>query len=559
MTTRIRIMPTALRRACLMLVVCGALLPGQAGFAAGIWAPLANPPPAPVQLMLLLSDGTVMAAGVGSNTWFKLTPDTSGNYVNGTWTTLASMANTRLFYSSAVLQDGRVFVAGGELGTGGFASEVYNPLTDTWTSAGSGPNNEFFSDSMSKILPNGNMLVAPVAPSQIRTLIYNPTSNTWATGVNALGSQNEASWVKLPDDSILTVDKGTQNSERYIPATGQWIADANVPVQLYEPLGRELGAALLLPDGRAFFLGGTGNTALYIPTGNTNPGTWVAGPNIPAGLTTPDAPAAMMVNGKILCAVSPLLFCCDVNGNNVFPVPTSFYEYDPSAGAIGAFTQVSSPTGGLTDNVRTFVTAMLDLPNGRVLYSNRTGLFVYQPDGVPLAAGKPTISTISTNPDGTFHLTGTLFNGISEGAAYGDDFQMDTNYPLVRMRVGSIVIYARTHDWSSTSVQTGSQIVSTEFTLPIEVFGAGYTLEVVANGIGSDPMSFAGPVWVDFNHSGFQVGSFDFPWSTLTQGRDVVQAGGTIMIKGNASSPETLTISTPMTLVAIGGPATIGQ
>src|ERR1017187_5338352 len=96
----------------LMLIVWGLLTSWRAE--AGTWSPLAPAAPGPVQLMLLLSDGTVMAASAGANGWYRLAPDIHGSYVNGTWSSLASMHDTRLYYSSDVLRDGRVFVAGGE-------------------------------------------------------------------------------------------------------------------------------------------------------------------------------------------------------------------------------------------------------------------------------------------------------------------------------------------------------------------------------------------------------------------------------------------------------------
>ena len=34
---------------------------------------------------------------------------------------------------------------------------------------------------------------------------------------------------------------------------------------------------------------------------------------------------------------------------------------------------------------------------------------------------------------GTYFVSGTQFNGLSHGAAYGDDYQSDTNFPLVRI------------------------------------------------------------------------------------------------------------------------------
>jgi hypothetical protein len=457
--------------------------------AAGTWIPLTQTAPESINTMLLLPDGTVMAAGGSDNTWYRLTPDNQGSYVNGTWSTLASMHDTRLYFSSDVLTNGRVFVAGAEYGTGTNSAEVYDPLSDTWTMAPPPPAGQnLFYDSISKILPNGNVLVAPVNPATYGgTVIYVAASNSWASGPTLYRGyyQDEASWVKLPDDSILTIDPFGTNSERYIPSLNQWINDAGVPVEVYDPYGSEMGAGFLLPDGRAFFLGATGNTAFYTPSGNTNMGAWQAGPVIPNGQGTPDAPAAMMVNGNILCAVSPTPISSDH-----FPSPTSFYEFDPVA---NSFNQVNGPTG-LTFGSSTYILRMLDLPDGNVLLSTSgSQLYIYEPSGAPLAAGKPAILDISTNNDGSFHLTGTLLNGISEGAAYGDDAQMDSNYPLVRLTnsLSGNVYYARTFGWNSTGVMPGNAIVSTEFALPAGLPAGDYSLVAVANGISSDPVPFS--------------------------------------------------------------------
>ena len=45
-------------------------------------------------------------------------PGRGGDYANGTWSPLAPMTDSRLYYASAVLADGRVFVAGGEYHNG---------------------------------------------------------------------------------------------------------------------------------------------------------------------------------------------------------------------------------------------------------------------------------------------------------------------------------------------------------------------------------------------------------------------------------------------------------
>src|SRR5258706_7212899 len=152
-------------------------------------------------------------------------------------------------------------------------------------------------------------------------------------------------------------------------------------------------------------------------------------------------------------------------------------------------------------------------------------------------------------------------NGISEGAAFGDDAQMDSNYPLVRLTDGSgNVYYARTFNWSSTGVMTGNRLVSTRFTVPLNVPSGPLSLIVVANGISSNPVSFSGPVWVDFNYAGFfQFGNFAFPYKTLAQGVSAAPPRGMIKIRTAGSTTETMTISNAMTLVAVRGSATIGR
>ena len=86
-----------------------------------------------------------------------------------------------------------------------------------------------------------------------------------------------------------------------------------------------------------------------------------------------------------------------------------------------------------------------------------------------------------------YKITGTQFNGLSEGAMYGDDFQSATNYPLVRIVNNTThhVFYCRTHGHSTMGVATGSKNVSTLFDVPAGIELGASTLYVVANGIPS--------------------------------------------------------------------------
>ena len=470
-----------------LYIIIFLVLQVYSGFSQGSWAPLNNQAPLKNKgVMLLLSDGTVMAkSGNSSNdstsaNWIKLTPDQQGSYLNGTWSLLEPMHHTRLYFSSQVLMDGRVYVAGGEYGTGRSSAEIYDPLKDAWTMLTSPGIN--VSDANSEILPDGRVLQAIVGNN--KTVIYDPKSNTFSAGPTPNKNMNESSWVKLRDNSILFVGMNSFSSLRYIPSSNKWVQDANVPVMLYDPYGSETGAGFLLPNGKAFFIGSTNVTAYYTPSGDSTMGVWEKGPNLPSGLGAPDAAAAMLVNGKILCALSPI-----ADSANHFKKPTIFYEFDYLS---NQFKQILAPDENSFMNIPCYVTNMLDLPDGNVLYASQGSMdyYVYRPEGSPLAQGKPVISQIVQTTCDSFFATGTLFNGISEGASYGDDWQMNTNYPIIRLRSGSDVYYLRSYNWNSTGVQRWNLSDTAFFALPKGLPLSSFEIEVVANGNSSDPIPF---------------------------------------------------------------------
>ena len=90
---------------------------------------------------------------------------------------------------------------------------------------------------------------------------------------------------------------------------------------------------------------------------------------------------------------------------------------------------------------------------------------------------------------GSYQIYGFLFNGVTQGAAYGDDVQASTNFPLVRITNlnTSHVFYSRTHDHSSMAVASHA-LVSTHFDVPSDQERGPSLLQVVANGIASRPV-----------------------------------------------------------------------
>lgn len=465
--------------------------------AQGTWTPLLNSPTnISGGYMVLLTDGTVLAKssdgggdGIG-NIWSKLTPNSTGSYINGTWSTITPMNNTRLYFSTQILRDGRVYVVGGEYGTGGSAGEIYDPVANTWTAtpfpaltAGNA-----VLDANSKLLPDGRVLQSVVQVGggiySDSMVIYDPALNTYTTGPTSLNSFDESSWTLLPDSSILFVDFSAQTSERYIPSMNQWIADANLPVAIYDSFDGEMGCGVLLPNGKVIFFGSSGHTAIYTPSGNMMPGTYIAGPDIPNGNGTTDAPAAMMVNGKILMAASPA-----PASSSSYPSPTQFYEYDYVA---NAFTLVSAPGGGSSLPTPVYTTNFLNLPDGNIIFTEQgtTQYYVYTPSGSPIAAGIPTASSVLYEACNTFGVTGMLFNGISEGSAYGDDFQEASNYPLVRLSNSTHVYYGRTFKWNRIAVMTGTAADTVQFSVPAGFLAGTYSLQIVANGFASSSITF---------------------------------------------------------------------
>jgi len=456
------------------------------------WQPLNNQPSFNASIPLLLTDGTVMVQDVGARPWWKLTPDNTGSYVNGTWTRLASLppGYAPYAFASAVLSDGRVIVEGGEYNffqidwtTQG---AIYDPTTDKWTRVAPPGGWNILGDAESVVLPNGTFMVANCCSFPPEAALLDSTTLTWTlTGTNKQDSYDEEGWTLLPDGTVLTVDteSGTStHAEKYLPESGKWVSAGSTGVLLADPGSAEIGPAVLRPNGTVFATGansnGAGHTAIYhSPSDRTQPGRWVPGPDIPDGNDMGDAPAALLPNGNVLCDTNP----------GIANPPTTFYEFDGSK-----FIQVPGPPNAAQDNTESG--SMLVLPTGQIFFTDGSSdVEIYTSNGKPQAAWRPTITEVSgkLKRGGSYRITGTQFNGLSQGAMYGDDAQMASNYPLVRItnRASGHVFYARTHHHSTMGVATGTKVVSTHFDVPAGMETGSSDLVVVANGISSIPVA----------------------------------------------------------------------
>ena len=468
------------------------------------WAPLNTQPSFAADTMLLLTDGTVMVHELNTSHWHRLTPDSSGSYVNGSWSTLASLpdnngiptskggpTNAPLYFASAVLGDGTVFVAGGENNTGKadaeiLTAQIYDPLSDVWTAIATPPGWTGIGDAPTCVLPDGRLLIGSFDSSA--NALFDPKTQIWQAGGTKADSCSEETFTLMPNGNVLTVEcSNVPNAEQYIPSSNRWVSANSTPATLPQACPgfvAEIGPAILLPDGRVFAIGATGATALYTPDPDaTKAGTWASGPSLVDSHNNPsfpmDTPAALLPNGKVLFASAPGPPCD-------YPSPTTFFLYDPSTNTTSVEISPSngdgSPFGG----------RMLLLPTGQVLYSaSRKDIEIYTPD----AGGDPSWKPVVTNfPDtlivGKAHtISGTQFNGLSQACSYGDDAQMATNYPIVQLKSGSKIYFLRSSNHSTMGVATGNATVSTNIFVPTNVPTGPAIMTVIANGIASDPVS----------------------------------------------------------------------
>ncbi len=474
------------RRFALLLAASFAALPSLA--AAQTFTNLTHQPPDGVIITMQMTDGTVLAQGSNDSDWWKLTPDIKGSYVNGTWSRMADLPSGYSPYAQAeaVLADGRLIISGGEYNFNQFSftnqTAVYDPLANKWTMIDPPKGWTNIGDSPEIVLPDGRFVLGYKFKTKMAAL--DPKTLTWtplpSKGKN--GEHAEEGWVLLPDGSFLTVDvKSHPESERYVPETGKWLDEGSTIVDLrgpqnccgtciqygpknkcYDPPG-ETGAAIRRPDGTIFATGAmpdgqnTAHTAIWTPPSKGNKkGRWTPGPDFPNGDEAFDDPVSILPNGNVLAE--------GYSG--------ALYEFDGKHLTREPF----NSAGGI----------LMPLPTGEVLVG---GFAVYKSTGTYQPSWAPTISAFpSTVARGSsYQISGTQFNGLNQGAAYGDEFDTHTNYPLVRITNNATghVFYARTHDHSSMGIATGSAIIMTNFDVPSAAETGASKLEVVANGIPS--------------------------------------------------------------------------
>ncbi len=536
------------------------------------WTPLNNQPGANVGVMLQLRDGRILVHEEqqgNSRIWFILTPDATGSYLNGTWSSGGELPSgySPWFFGSQVLLDGKtIAVEGGEYNNGASAWTNLGALgtisgsSITWTSNSPPSGWANIGDAESIILPDGTYMQADCCTQQ-NALFDGP--NSWTeTGSVKQSNNDESGFTILTNDLILTVDAKadspcdtTTGSELYDQTTGVWSCGPNTPVMLYNPNDEELGAAVLMYNNKVFQSGGNVvATAIYDVASNT----WAAGPTPAGGLDQADGPSALEPNGNVLAMMSP----------GLFQSGCQFVEYNPTTNSLA-----DAPNPEHCPSDSSYVGHLMILPTGQIMFTDFSGTVeIYTPASGIVSGVAPTITSVSSSinsPSTDNSLSGTQLNGLTQNNAYGDDYQGDTDYPLVKLvevNAPNTVYFATTHNETTHSIAPSTS-VTTEFDVPTGLPAGSYNLYVITNGIASAPVTVTVVASADFsltaNPTSLSIAQGGTGTSTITvvpengfSGSVTLSASGLPSGVTAQFSPNPATSTSTLTLTVSGGAAT---
>lgn len=262
-----------------------------------------------------LANGKVLVAGgfhipqTPGSVEFNLASTELYDPVSDTWTPAGSLATARSAHTATLLPNGKVLVVGGySWGTGiSIASaELYDPVADAWTSAGnmSVARNYFTATLLrdGKVLVVGGMDGAGIINASAE--LYDPANNSWSPAASLVTARYLHSTTLLANGKVLVSGgrEGTPSlasAELYDPATDSWTQTGSLATV------RSGHSSNILPSGKVLVAGGDNefglisSAELYDPVNET----WSSAGNLSiartghSSITTLLPTAMVMVTG----------------------------------------------------------------------------------------------------------------------------------------------------------------------------------------------------------------------------------------------------------------------
>jgi len=251
----------------------------------------------------LLPNGKVLVAG--GNLGYSLALNSAELFDPATnaWTPTGSLGTSRTNQTATLLPNGKVLAVGGWEDTGGAtaptaSAEIYDPSLGTWTPTGR--MNTARAGHTATLLQGGKVLitggdssgVAPGASAEI----YDTSSGTWSSTGSMGTARAGHTATLLPNGTVLVAGGWYSNAEVYTPATGTWTPTGSLGT------ARKDHASILLQSGDVLVVGGSNNSdplataEIY----NFSSGTWTAAGSLSAARI--GHTATLLPNGKVLVA-----------------------------------------------------------------------------------------------------------------------------------------------------------------------------------------------------------------------------------------------------------------
>ena len=231
---------------------------------AGTWNTFNAPSGVNADTMLLLTDGTVLVHDAnrpslsrhfGGANWYRLTPDSHGDYRNGTWSARSAdgdsapvlrqrRAQGRPRLSSSAASSPTSSATTDKTQDNDTRGEIFDPVSNTWSAMTKpSPGFDFIVGDCVSMRPRRRPRAVRCGRLGVpapRSGIQSPTR--WVAGGHGasarvantkIGKPNEESWCLLPNGNVLTVQitgaTATRNAEMYVPSNDSWVTAGVTP------------------------------------------------------------------------------------------------------------------------------------------------------------------------------------------------------------------------------------------------------------------------------------------------------------------------------------------
>jgi len=303
--------------------------------------------------------------------------------IDPAWRPAGDMLHARSYFTSTLLPNGKVFIAGGN--TGGCPNvdslELYDPSNGSFSSAGTMSTSRF--GHTATLLPNGKVLIAGGSDCHgvlTSADLYDPVTGS-LTSAGTMKAQRMYHTATLLQNGKVLLAGGNSSggplssSELYDPSDGSFtLIVSNMSVSRYTH------TATLLSNGKVLLAGGatSGSTGITASADIYDPSTNSFSSTDTMKTARSSHTATLLPNGKVLVA-----------GGQYFGIERSSAEvYDPGSGTFSA-------TGPMATSREAHNATLL--PNGKVLITGG------------LSSGVVLSSTELYDPgSGTFSSTGSM-------------------------------------------------------------------------------------------------------------------------------------------------------